>query len=104
MVATRRKKKVDDLELFEIFNDAVSAEYWEDTCKAGLITSKIQHDPDMYYVAVARYFHHHSNKQVIVSVKEEGFREALRKCAEQWLSKVMTPPKEDLKRLLKNAL
>lgn len=105
MVATRRsKKKVDDVELFHIFNDAVSAEYWEDSCKAGLITSKIQHDPDMYYVAVARYHNHHTNKQIIVSVREEGFREALRKCAEMWLSQVMTPPKEDLKKKLQNVL
>ena len=100
----RSNRKLTDSELFELLNDAVSAEYWDDICKAGLVTSKIQHEPPMYYVAVARYHDHHTNKQIVVSAKDASFSKALRDCANAWLGKVLPPPKEDLKQKLLKGL
>lgn len=99
-----QNKKLSDFEVFTVLNDAVAAEYHADACKAGVITSKIQHDPPLYYVAIARYHGSHVNKQIIVSTKAETLAGALRTAADAWLNIVMPPPKEDLKQKLKRVL
>lgn len=110
-LATRKKalsgEKVSDFEVFTRLNDAVSAEYWEDLCKAGVITSKIQHEPPMYYVAVARYRAHHTDKQILVSAKDASLSKALRDVAATWVKCVTPPPmppKEELKKFLRDGL
>lgn len=103
---TQQRKQQDktDFEVFTILNDAVAAEYHADSCKAGVITSKIQHDPPLYYVAIARYGNSHVNKQLIVAVKDTSFAAAIRTAADAWLQIVMPPPKEDLKQKLQRVL
>lgn len=94
--AAKKTRKLTDFEVFTVLNDAVSAQYWEDACKAGVITSTLSHDPPQYYVAVARYHNHHSHKQIITSATKPTLREALHAVADEWVTKVRTPPKETL--------
>ncbi len=92
----QRSPRLSAFELFTRLNDAVSAEYWQDACKAGVITSKISHDPPLYYAAIARYYAHHSNKQLIVTAQSSSLAAALRDVAKEWLAMVRKPPKENL--------
>lgn len=107
-MATRKKinvtRKMSDAQVLETLNDAVSAEYWEDGCKAGLVTSKIQNEPAQYYVAVARYPHGPAQKVIVCSEKADTFSDALRGCAKKWIGIVMPPPKENLKEKLAGGL
>lgn len=93
-----------DIDILQMLSEAISAEYWADTCKAGLVISKISHDPPIHYVAVARYHNHHMSKEVIVAESDPNFSKALRQCAVAWLAKVYRPSKEDLKRKLHSTL
>ena len=96
MPTRTRKKKLSDFEIISFLSDAVSAQYWEDPCKAGLIISTLSHDPPSYYVAIARYRAHHSQKEVIISATKPTLREAVHAVANKWVDKVRTPPKERL--------
>lgn len=99
-----RMKKPSDFELFTMVNDTVAAEYWEDTVKAGVVTSKIQAEPPLYYAAIARYHNHHTNKQIIASAKASSLRQAIQDVAKNWMAIVSPPPVEDLKQKLKGVL
>ncbi len=100
----KKQKKLSDFEVFQSFNDAVSAEYWKDSCKAGLVTSTIGHESPLYYVAVARYPNGQMSKQIITSAKAETLVAALRECSRNWLNIVYPPPAADLKKHLRDGL
>lgn len=91
-----KSTSISDFELFTRLNDAVSAEYWQDSCKAGVVTSKIRHDPPEYYVSIVRYHGYHSEKKVIAKGSARTLREALKLATKEWLTIVLPPPKEDL--------
>ena len=90
----RNIDQLSDFELFTLLNDAVAAVYPDDSCKAGVVTSTVRHDPPLYYVSIARYPGH--VKQVVVKATADSMTKALREATREWLKQVMGPPKEQL--------